>query len=115
LAQIDERIPAITIELQQPTPPPETSPGPGGVVTPDLGEGPERFLLGLVDEGSPELQVLTPNSALGRAVHGAQSGGLITYDVAGQTRIATVVPTPDLLTTRDTPQPGSLGRGEDTP
>ena len=39
----------------------------------------ERFLIGAVDEREPNLEVVTPDSPLGRALVGAEAGARVTY------------------------------------
>jgi len=52
----------------------------GDIVTVDLGDGPEQYLLGSVEEAGPALDVVTPGSPLGRALLGATSGTTVTYE-----------------------------------
>ena len=66
--------------------------GIGDVVTLDLGDGPEAFLVGRVDEAVDDLEVLTPTSPLGRVVVGAHAGDTVTYRPRpGRTMLATVI------------------------
>ena len=51
----------------------------GDLVTLDLGDGPETFLIGSVDEATTGVEVLTPTSPLGRKVVGARVGDTVTY------------------------------------
>lgn len=51
----------------------------GDVVTVDLGDGPEQYLLGSVEQASPDVDVITPGSPLGRAVIGASVGATLEY------------------------------------
>lgn len=64
----------------------------GDVVTLDLGDGPEAFLIGSVEESVSGVEVLTPTSPLGRVVVGAQVGDTVTYAPRrGRTMQATVL------------------------
>jgi transcription elongation factor GreA len=51
----------------------------GDLVTVDLGEGPETFLLGSVDEATDGLDVITPSSPLGKVLQGASIGSTVSY------------------------------------
>ena len=51
----------------------------GDLVVLELGDGPETFLIGSVDEATAGVQVLTPSSPLGRVVVGANVGDTVTY------------------------------------
>ena len=51
----------------------------GDVVTLDLGDGPETFLLGSVDEATDSFDVITPSSPLGKALLGARVGSSVAY------------------------------------
>jgi transcription elongation factor GreA len=49
------------------------------MLTLDLGDGPETFLLGSVDEATDSFDVITPNSPLGKALLGARVGSSVSY------------------------------------
>ena len=51
----------------------------GDIVTLDLGDGPEIFLLGSVDEATDTFDVITPSSPLGKALVGARAGSSVSY------------------------------------
>ena len=51
----------------------------GDMLTLDLGDGPETFLLGSVDEATDSFDVITPNSPLGKALLGARVGSSVSY------------------------------------
>lgn len=53
----------------------------GDVVTVDLGDGPETYLLGSVEEAGADLDVITPSSPLGTVLQGAQAGATLTYSI----------------------------------
>lgn len=88
LAMLDERIAAVEAELANnaarktrgATDPVEV----GDVVTVDLGDGPEDYLLGSVEQAGEGVDVITPGSPLGRALVGAAVGSTIEYLAAGR-------------------------------
>ena len=51
----------------------------GDVVTVDLGDGPETYLLGSVDQAVDGVDVVTPSSPLGQVLQGAKVGTTLTY------------------------------------
>jgi transcription elongation factor GreA len=51
----------------------------GDVVTVDLGDGPETYLLASVDQAGDGLDVISPASPLGKAIEGAAVGATVTY------------------------------------
>lgn len=55
----------------------------GDVVTVDLGDGPETYLLGSVDEAAGGMDVITPSSPLGRVLQGASVGATLSYAARG--------------------------------
>lgn len=52
----------------------------GDVVTLDLGEGDETYLVGSVEEAAAGIDTITPLSPLGRAIVGAQVGTTASYE-----------------------------------
>lgn len=56
----------------------------GDVVTLDLGEGPEDFLLGSINQSSDGLAVITPGSPLGQALLGATVGSSVRYTTSAR-------------------------------
>ena len=52
----------------------------GDVVTLDLGEGDETYLVGSVEEAAAGIDTITPLSALGRAIVGARVGTTVSYE-----------------------------------
>lgn len=80
-ALLEQRILALELELaDQPTGRRHGSEVTvGDLVILELGDGPETFLIGSVDEASAGVQVLTPTSPLGRVVVGANVGDTVTY------------------------------------
>ena len=83
LAMLEQRIVAVENELAEPRPatPKKKSDvvAVGDVVTVDLGDGPETYLLGSVDEAGAGFDVITPSSPLGRVLDGASVGATLTY------------------------------------
>jgi len=64
----------------------------GDVVTVDLGDGPETYLLGSVDEAADGVDVITPSSPLGKVLQGASVGSTLSYAPrAGRSLNATVI------------------------
>jgi transcription elongation factor GreA len=83
LAMLEERIAIIEQELAAFRETSTRSAGNGVTVgdmlTLDLGDGPETFLLGSVDEATDSFDVITPNSPLGKALLGARVGSSVSY------------------------------------
>jgi transcription elongation factor GreA len=94
LAMLEQRIAAVETELaevdQHRTRPASDVIAVGDIVTLDLGDGPESFLLGSVDEAGDDVDVITPSSPLGQALQGARVGSTVTYAIGHRTRQATV-------------------------
>jgi transcription elongation factor GreA len=57
----------------------EPTVAPGRSVTLDFGDGPELYFVGSTEQASPEMQVVTPDSAVGRVLIGARAGFRTTY------------------------------------
>ena len=96
LAMLEQRIVALENELaERPAQRPPGADGTvsiGDVVTVDLGDGPETYLLGTVDEASAGMDVITPSSPLGKVLQGASVGSTLTYAARpGQSLQATVL------------------------
>jgi transcription elongation factor GreA len=83
LAMLDDRIAAIETELANFGRSETRAAGDvvavGAVVTVDLGDGPETFLLGSLEQGADQLDVITPGSPLGQALTGATVGSTVVY------------------------------------
>jgi transcription elongation factor GreA len=70
----------------------------GDVVTVDLGEGDETYLIGSVEQASAGIDTITPGSPLGRAIVGAAVGATVTYEPrAGVTKSANICSVGELL------------------
>jgi transcription elongation factor GreA len=97
LAMLDQRIAALEAELaeRELEPHQRVSDGTvaiGNVVTVDLGDGPETYLLGSVDEATDGVDVITPTSPLGKVLLGAAVGAKLSYRARpGRTLEATVL------------------------
>jgi len=52
----------------------------GDVVTLDLGEGDETYLVGSVEEAAAGIDTITPLSPIGRAIVGARVGTTVSYE-----------------------------------
>ena len=83
LAMLEQRIVAVENELAEPRPAARKKKSDtvavGDVVTVDLGDGPETYLLGSVDEAGAGFDVITPSSPLGQVLDGAALGATLTY------------------------------------
>jgi transcription elongation factor GreA len=83
LAMLEERIAIVEQELaafrETSTRPAGNGVSVGDMLTLDLGDGPETFLLGSVDEATDSFDVITPNSPLGKALLGARVGSSVSY------------------------------------
>jgi transcription elongation factor GreA len=83
LAMLEERIAIVEQELaafrETSTRSAESGVSVGDMLTLDLGDGPETFLLGSVDEATDRFDVITPNSPLGKALLGARVGSSVSY------------------------------------
>jgi transcription elongation factor GreA len=98
LAMLDQRIAAVEAELAETelSPArPEVEEGTvaiGKVVTVDLGDGPETYLLGTVEEAGAGVDVITPSSPLGKVLQGARVGATLSYAARpGRTLQATLL------------------------
>jgi transcription elongation factor GreA len=83
LAMLEQRIVALENELStRPATHRRADDGTvsiGDVVTVDLGDGPETYLLGSVDEAGNGVDVITPSSPLGQVLQGAPVGATLSY------------------------------------
>src|SRR5690242_9665588 len=83
LAMLEERIAIVEGELaafrETSTRSAESGVSVGDIVTIGLGDGPETFLLGSVDEATDSFDVITPSSPLGKALLGARPGSSVSY------------------------------------
>ncbi len=81
LSLLDERIAALELDIEAA----EREEHVDGVVSLgdtvvlDLGEGPESFALGSVEQAVAGVETVTPTSPLGRAILGADVGSTVTY------------------------------------
>lgn len=81
LQVLDERIAAIEKEIEESGRRQHTDGvvSVGDVVTLDLGDGPERYLIGSVEAATAGVDVVTPSSPLGRVIVGTTVGETVTY------------------------------------
>jgi transcription elongation factor GreA len=94
LEMLEQRIASVESELSAPPVrrPADGRVAEGDLVTVDLGDGPETFLLASIEQADDGARVITPGSPLGQALLGAAVGARVHY-VAGSRRTlqATVV------------------------
>lgn len=94
LAMLEQRIATVETELATSNQRSERSTNDaiavGDVVTLDLGDGPESFLFGSVDQAGDGFDVITPSSPLGKALQGASVGSRLAYSIGNRTLYATV-------------------------
>ena len=85
LAMLEQRIVELENELaHRPAAPKQRRTGEatvaaGDLVTVDLGDGPETYLLGSMNDAGPGVDVITPSSPLGRVLQGAAVGTTLSY------------------------------------
>lgn len=85
LAMLEQRIVELENELaNRPAAPKQRRTGDatvaaGDLVTVDLGDGPETYLLGSMNDAGPGVDVITPSSPLGRVLQGAAVGTTLSY------------------------------------
>ena len=94
LTLLEQRIAAVESELANAgrAKPQTGGVASGDVVTVDLGDGPETFLFGSVEQSGAGLDVITEASPLGQAINGAAVGATVTYRTrAGRELSATVL------------------------
>jgi transcription elongation factor GreA len=59
----------------------------GDVVKVDLGDGPEEYVVGSVEQVAAGVPTITPGSPMGRAIVGADVGSTVTYEPRPGVRI----------------------------
>jgi transcription elongation factor GreA len=95
LSMLEERIAALEDELAEgehaSSSPADGVVAPGRILTLDLGDGPERFLLGSFEQVGGEVDVITAGSPLGRALVGAQVGATVSYAARGNRNLTATV------------------------
>ena len=96
LAMLEQRIAAVESELahrsSRATRPSDGTVALGDVVTVDLGDGPETYLLASVEEAADGVDVITPSSPLGKVLQGASVGSTLSYAARpGRSLQATVI------------------------
>jgi transcription elongation factor GreA len=93
LTLLEQRIAAVEAELVSAD---RVKPQTGGVasgdvVTVDLGDGPETFLFGSVEQSGAGLDVITEASPLGQAINGAAVGATVTYRTRARRELSATV------------------------
>ena len=63
----------------------------GVVLTLDFGDGPEDYLFGTVAYAGPDVDVVTPESPLGRSLQNATPGQQVSYSLRGRVQNVTLV------------------------
>ncbi|WP_193605860.1 GreA/GreB family elongation factor [Nocardioides dongkuii] len=81
LQVLDERMTALEDEIEQARHHRHTDGvvSVGDVVTLDLGDGPETYLVGSVEQAVAGVDTVTPSSPLGKAIVGADVGATVSY------------------------------------
>ena len=82
LQLLDERISRLELEIDQlkRTRRPEGVVSVGDQVRLDLGDGPEEYVVGSVEQAAAGVPTVTPGSPLGQAIVGAEVGTTVTYE-----------------------------------
>jgi transcription elongation factor GreA len=82
LQLLDERIAAVELEIAESLRREhvEGVVSVGDVVTIDLGQGDETYLIGSVEQAAAGVDTITPGSPLGRAIVGAEVGSTVSYE-----------------------------------
>jgi transcription elongation factor GreA len=81
LQLLDQRIAALELELEASRHRRHTDGrvSVGDEVVLDFGSGPEKYLIGSVEQAVVGIDTVTPGSALGRALVGSEVGGTLSY------------------------------------
>lgn len=81
LQLLDERIAAVELEIAElrRRPHVEGVVSLGDVVTLDLGDGDETYVVGSFEQAAAGIDTITPGSPLGRAILGAEVGATVSY------------------------------------
>jgi transcription elongation factor GreA len=101
LRLLDERIAGLEVEIAEAGQHHHTDGvvSVGDVVTVDLGDGDETYLIGSVEQAAAGVDTITPGSPLGRAIVGAAVGATVTYEPRpGVSMSATITSVEELLT-----------------
>ena len=100
LQLLDQRIASLELEITEARSRrhPDGVVSIGDVVTVDLGDGDETYLIGSVEQAAAGVATITPRSPLGRAIVGAEVGSTVTYEPRrGVTRSVTIRSAGDAL------------------
>jgi transcription elongation factor GreA len=89
LQLLDERIALLELEIEElrRRGPSDGVVSVGDVVRLDLGEGPEQYVVGSVEQAAAGVPTVTPGSPLGRAILGASVGSTVTYEPRPRVRV----------------------------
>ncbi len=86
MAMLDQQIATIELELmagvRHKDPKAADTAEVGDIVTVDFGDGPEEFLLAPVEQSGEGVDVITPDSPLGKALVGARTGTTVQYQAS---------------------------------
>ncbi|WP_244928140.1 GreA/GreB family elongation factor [Nocardioides sp. W7] len=93
LQVLDERIATIELEIEEAGRQRHTDGvvSVGDRVTLDLGDGPETYVIGSVEQAVAGVDTVTPGSPLGRAILGAEVGATVTYSPRSGVKLTAVV------------------------
>lgn len=93
LQLLDERIATLELEIEQAGRQQHTDGvvSVGDVVTLDLGDGPETYVVGSVEQAAAGIDTVTPASPLGRAIVGAEVGSTVSYSPRSGVSLTAVV------------------------
>jgi transcription elongation factor GreA len=82
LGLLDERIAGLEVEIAESRHRRHTDGvvSIGDVVTVDLGDGDETYVIGSVEQAAAGVDTITPGSPLGRAIVGAEVGATVSYE-----------------------------------
>jgi transcription elongation factor GreA len=86
LQLLDERIALLELEIDERQRARQAGTADDGVVSVgdavrlDLGDGPEEYVVGSVEQAAAGVPTVTPGSPLGRAILGAEVGATVTYE-----------------------------------
>lgn len=89
LQLLDERIALLELEILElrSAPHEDGIVNVGDSVSLDLGDGPETYVVGSVEQAAAGVPVVTPGSPMGRAIVGAAVGSTVTYEPRRGVRI----------------------------
>jgi transcription elongation factor GreA len=84
LQLLDERIALLELEIEELQRPRDSAAegvvAVGDVVRVDLGDGPEEYVVGSVEQSAAGVPTITPGSPVGRAIVGSAVGSTVAYE-----------------------------------